>query len=93
MLKLSNGFTNLFPSIGVVVAMGLSFYFLSLSLMKLPLGVAYAIWSGVGTALTALIGIVLWKEEFSLIKGIGLTLIIGGVIILNMPKEEKKQSC
>ncbi|RAL24205.1 DMT family transporter [Thermoflavimicrobium daqui] len=84
MLKVSKGFTKWLPSIGVVIGMGLAFYFLSLSLKELPLGLVYAIWSGVGTALTALIGIVIWKESFNLKKLLGLVLIIGGVIVLKL---------
>lgn len=86
MLKLSEGFTNLFPSIGVIVGFGLSFYCLSLCLKTFPLSLAYAIWSGVGTALTALIGVLLWRDPFSIITLVGLVLIIGGVVLLNTSK-------
>lgn len=86
MLKLSEGFTNLFPSIGVIVGFGLSFYCLSLSLKTVPLSLAYAIWSGMGTALTALIGVLLWRDPFSIITLVGLVLIIGGVVLLNTSK-------
>ena len=84
MLKATNGFKKLFPSIVVVVGYGLAFYTLSLSLKTLPLGMAYAIWSGLGTALTALVGIVLYKETFNSKKAWGLLLIISGVILLNI---------
>lgn len=86
MLKLSEGFTNLFPSIGVIVGFGLSFYCLSLCLKTVPLSLAYAIWSGIGTALTALIGVLLWRDPFSIITLVGLVLIIGGVVLLNTSK-------
>lgn len=86
MLKLSEGFTNLFPSIGVIVGFGLSFYCLSLCLKTVPLSLAYAIWSGMGTALTALIGVLLWRDPFSIITLVGLALIIGGVVLLNASK-------
>ncbi|AWI13738.1 multidrug efflux SMR transporter [Caldifermentibacillus hisashii] len=86
MLKLSEGFTNLFPSIGVIVGFGLSFYCLSLCLKTVPLSLAYAIWSGMGTALTALIGVLLWRDPFSIITLVGLVLIIGGVVLLNTSK-------
>lgn len=86
MLKLSEGFTNLFPSIGVIVGFGLSFYCLSLCLKTVPLSLAYAIWSGMGTALTALIGVLLWRDPFSIITLVGLVLIIGGVVLLNASK-------
>ncbi|WP_449600044.1 DMT family transporter [Paenibacillus sp. Marseille-Q9583] len=84
MLKVSNGFKRVFPSIGVILGMGLAFYSLSLALKTIPLGTAYAIWSGVGTALTAIIGVVIYKENFNLKKLLGLLLIIGGVIIMRL---------
>ncbi|MBK3495242.1 multidrug efflux SMR transporter [Viridibacillus sp. YIM B01967] len=84
MLKVSNGFKKLFPSVGVVIGMGIAFYCLSLSLKTIPLGTAYAIWSGVGTALTALVGVIVYKENFNLKKALGLVLIIGGVVVLKL---------
>jgi multidrug resistance protein EbrA len=87
MLKVSNGFKRLFPSIGVVIGMVLAFYCLSLSLITIPLGTAYAIWSGIGTALTALVGVIVYKESFNLKKFLGLVLIIGGVVVLKLSSE------
>lgn len=84
MLKISEGFTVITPSIGVVVSYALSFYLLSLCLTYLPLSLAYAIWAGTGTALTAIAGILIWDEAATLLKGIGILLIIAGVILLNM---------
>ncbi|MEY9977951.1 multidrug efflux SMR transporter [Lysinibacillus sp. RC79] len=84
MLKLTNGFKRLFPSIGVVVGYGTAFYFFSLTLQSLAIGTAYAIWAGIGTALTAIIGIVFYKELFNLKKLMGILLIIVGVVILNL---------
>ncbi|MFJ7935803.1 DMT family transporter [Sporosarcina sp. NPDC096371] len=84
MLKVSNGFKKLFPTIGVVIGMGIAFYCLSLALKTIPLGTAYAIWSGVGTALTAIVGVLVYKERFNLKKFVGLVLIIGGVIVLKL---------
>lgn len=83
MLKLSEGFTVVGPSIAVAFGYGISFYCLSLCLKTLPLSLAYAIWSGVGTALTVVIGIVIWGDIFNLYTAIGISLIIGGVILLN----------
>ncbi|WP_338450290.1 multidrug efflux SMR transporter [Niallia oryzisoli] len=83
LLKAADGFKKLLPSIGVVVGYGLAFYFLSLSLKSLPLGMAYAIWSGLGTALTAVVGVTIYKENFNSKTFWGLALIIGGVILLN----------
>lgn len=84
MLKISNGFKRLFPSLGIVIGYGVAFYALSLSLNTLSLGVAYAIWAGLGTALTAVVGFTIYKEAFSRKKLYGLLLIIGGVILLNV---------
>ncbi|MED1472389.1 multidrug efflux SMR transporter [Bacillus salipaludis] len=86
MLKMSEGFSVLLPSVGVVAGYVISFYCLSLCLTTIPLSLAYAIWSGVGTALTALIGVVVWQEVFSAFKILGIILIIGGVLILNSTK-------
>ncbi|WP_213423851.1 DMT family transporter [Bhargavaea massiliensis] len=83
MLKLSEGFTVPLPAIGVAAAYGLSFYCLSLCLKTVPLSLAYAIWSGIGTALTALLGVLVWGELFGALKIAGLILIIGGVTLLN----------
>lgn len=84
MLKVSNGFKKILPSMGVVIGMGLAFYSLSLALKTIPLGTAYAIWSGAGTALTALLGVLLYKEHFNLKKLLGLLLIIAGVVIMKL---------
>lgn len=84
MLKASHGFTRLYPSLATVAAFAVAFYALSLSLQQIPLGVAYAIWSGVGTAMTAVIGIVVWKETASPATAIGIALIIAGVVVLNL---------
>jgi multidrug resistance protein EbrB len=86
MLKLSEGFTILLPSLGVIIGYALSFYCLSLCLKTFPLSLAYAIWAGIGTALTALIGVLVWGDLFNTLSLTGLILIIGGVFILNSSK-------
>lgn len=90
MLKVSDGFTEPLPSVGVLIGFGVSFFSLSLSLKSLPLSLAYAIWSGVGTVVTAIIGTLLWKDPFSVVTLAGILLIIGGVVLLNSgsPSEE-----
>jgi multidrug resistance protein EbrA len=70
--------------LGVAAGYGAAFYTFSLSLQTLPLGMAYAIWSGLGTALTALVGIAVYKEAFNGKKFWGFVLIIGGVVLLNI---------
>lgn len=83
MLKLTEGFKKIGPTIGVLVGYTIAFYTLSLSLQTLPLSLAYAIWAGVGTALTALVGIFFYKEGINIKKSAGILLIIGGVALLN----------
>ncbi|MEK5235751.1 multidrug efflux SMR transporter [Paenibacillus sp. FSL L8-0470] len=84
LLKASEGLTRVYPSIGMVLCFGVAFYSLSLSLQQIPLGVAYAIWSGVGTALTVVIGIVVWKEATNAMTAFGILLIIAGVVLVNL---------
>lgn len=83
LLKAADGFKKLLPSLGVIIGYSVAFYALSLSLKTLPLGVAYAIWAGLGTVLTALVGIFIYKENVNGKKLLGLALIVGGVIFLN----------
>jgi small multidrug resistance pump len=83
-LKLSEGFTKLVPSIVVVVGYGLSFYLLSLSLKVLPIGLAYALWSGIGIVLTVIAGMILWREPLDWARGIGIFLIMLGIAIINL---------
>lgn len=84
LLKLTNGFRRILPSLGVVLGYGFSFYLLGLTLTQLPLGMVYAIWAGVGTALTAMVGVVFYKEALNSKKIVGVLLIIAGVILLNI---------
>lgn len=84
MLKMSLGFTKIVPGLLFVAGMGLSFYALSNALLYLPLNTAYAIWSGLGTALTAIIGVFIWKESLDIYGLAGIFLIIAGVILLNL---------
>ena len=83
-LKLSEGFTKLTPSIVVVVGYGFSFYLLSLSLKVLPIGVAYALWSGIGIILTVIAGSVLWKESMDWGRALGIALIMAGILVINL---------
>jgi len=83
-MKLSEGFTRMVPSILLVVFYALSFGMLTLALKKLDMSVAYAVWSGVGTALIATIGVLWFKEPATALKLISIALIIAGVVGLNM---------
>ncbi|HBS45601.1 MAG TPA: QacE family quaternary ammonium compound efflux SMR transporter [Paenibacillus sp.] len=91
MLKMSEGFTQLLPSIGVIIGFIIAFYSLSISLRELPLSLAYAIWSGVGTVLTAIVGIVVWGDPFGILTFAGIVLIVGGVVLLNSPATGKEK--
>ena len=82
-LKLSDGFRQLGWGAVVVVGYGISFYALSVSLKSIPLGVVYAVWSGVGTAAVVVIGWVLFREVLDAVKLAGIGLIIIGVVMLN----------
>lgn len=84
MMKLSNGFKKLYPTLGLIVGMGAAFYGLSLALKTIPLGTAYAIWSGVGTALTVLVGVLVYKEKVNTRKITGILLIIIGVVVMKL---------
>ena len=80
----SEGFTKLWPSLAVVVLFSIAFYLLSQVIKVIPLGIAYAIWAGVGIILTALVGYFIFKQslDFAAIAGIGL--IISGVLVINL---------
>lgn len=84
MLKASQGFKYKLPVVGIVVGYVVAFWCISQALMMLPLGPVYAIWTGAGIALTAIVGAIIWKEGFNLKKIVGLTLIIGGIVILKL---------
>jgi small multidrug resistance pump len=83
-LKATDGFTRLLPTLLVIAGYGASFYLMSLSLRTIPLGIAYAIWSGLGTAAIAVIGVIVWREQLNTAGVMGIVLIIIGVILLNM---------
>ena len=83
-LKFSEGFTQLVPSVLTVLGMILSFYFLALSLKQLPLGTAYAIWTGIGTIGTVIFGILIFKEPTTFLKFICILLILSGVVGLKI---------
>lgn len=83
-LKASEGFSNLLPSILVIVGYGVAFYCLSMTLRIIPVGIAYAIWSGAGIVLVSLIGVALYGQKLDLWAVIGIGLIMSGVLILNL---------
>ena len=81
-LKATEGFTRIGPSIVVVIAYGVAFHALSLTLKTVPVGVAYAIWSGVGVALITLIGWLVFKQRLDLPAVLGILLIVAGVVVI-----------
>lgn len=83
-LKAANGFTRLFPSLAVVLGYASAFYFLSLVIRTIPVGVTYAVWSGVGIVLVALIGWLIYGQKLDLPAVVGMTLIIAGIVVLNV---------
>lgn len=87
-LKYSEGFTKLLPSIFTVIGMIASFYFLSLALKDLPLGTAYAIWTGIGAVGTVILGIILFKEPADYMRLICIGLILIGIIGLKIATAE-----
>ncbi|MEO7068476.1 MAG: SMR family transporter [Rhodanobacter sp.] len=83
-LKASEGFSRLLPSAVVVIGYAAAFYFLSLTLKHIPLGIAYAVWAGAGTVLITLLGTLLYRQKIDLAGMVGIALIIAGVLILNL---------
>ena len=83
-LKFSEGFSKPVPSVIVIVGYGFSFYLLSIALKSMPIGVAYAIWSGVGLILTVIAGIILWRETLDWVKVTGIVLILAGIVLINV---------
>jgi small multidrug resistance pump len=83
-MKLSAGFTKLAPSVLMWVFYGICFGCMTLALRKVDVSVAYAIWSGIGTALIATVGVLFFREPVSLLRFVGLVAIIAGVVALNL---------
>lgn len=83
-LKASSQFSKLWPSVLTIIGYATAFYFLSLSLNKLNLGIAYAIWSGVGIVMISVVGLFLFKQKLDLPAIIGIILIICGVVVINI---------
>ena len=83
-LRAADGFTQLVPSIVSIVGYAVAFYFLSLTLRTMPVGIAYAIWSGVGIVLISLAGWVIYRQLLDAPAIIGMGMIMGGVIVINV---------
>ena len=91
-LKLSNEFTQAIPSFIVIIGYGTAFYFLSLVLKTIPVGIAYAIWAGMGIVLISIIGAVSFKQMPDIPALIGMSLIIAGVCVIYLFSETTHQS-
>lgn len=83
-LKASQGFTQLLPSLVVLVGYGVAFFFLSLTLKAIPIGIAYATWSGAGVVLVAVIGRFWFEQKLDTPAVVGMALIIVGVLLMNV---------
>ena len=83
-LKASEGFTRLWPSVLVILGYGVAFYFLALTLKAIPVGIAYAIWAGLGIVLIALIGWLVFGQKLDLAGAAGMALIIAGVVVIQL---------
>lgn len=84
MLKSTEGFTRLWPSVVVVVCYEIAFILMSLSMKKLPVGIVYAVWSGVGVALITLVAWFFLGQTLDAAGLAGLALIVGGVVVINV---------
>jgi len=83
-MKLSNGFTRVVPTVAMFTLYGLSFLPMNVALKQMEIGAVYAIWSAVGTAAVAVLGILVFHEPASALKGLAIALIIAGVVCLNL---------
>lgn len=83
-LKASEGFSRLAPSLVVVLGYGVAFYCLSLTLRSIPVGIAYAVWSGVGIVLISAVGWLVYGQKLDAAAICGLALIIAGVLVVNV---------
>jgi small multidrug resistance pump len=84
LLQASQQFTRPWPTAGMAVCYGLAFYLLSIALRQVPVGLAYAIWSGLGVVAISVIAVVLFKQRLDLPAIAGLTMIVGGVVVINL---------
>ena len=82
-LRATEEFTKIGPTITMIVGYGVAFYCMTLALRAIPLGITYAIWSGLGIVLVSIVGIVLFDEKLDLPAAIGMGLIIAGVVVIN----------
>lgn len=82
-LKASEGFSRLVPSLVTVAGYAVAFFFLALTLRTIPMGIAYAVWSGVGIVLISLVGWLVFRQSLDAPALVGLALIVAGVVVIN----------
>lgn len=87
LLKYSEGFSKLIPSVGTIIFMILSFFFLAKAIEKIPIGTAYAVWTGIGAVGTAVLGIILMNESKELTRIFFILIIVAGIIGLKLFSE------
>ena len=83
-LKYTEGFTRLWPSLATLVAMAISFWLLSVAMKSIPVGTAYAVWTGIGAVGVAILGMILFQEPKDIARIVSLLLIISGIIGLKL---------
>lgn len=83
-LKATEEFTKPLPTVVMVIGYGVAFYFMTLALRTIPLGITYAVWSGLGIVLISIIGIVFYNERLDLAATLGMLLIIAGVLVIHL---------
>jgi small multidrug resistance pump len=84
LLQQSQQFTRILPTLGMALCYGAAFYLLSITLRVLPVGIAYAIWSGLGIVLISVVGLIVFRQSLDMAAMIGLGFIIAGVVIVNV---------
>nr|WP_210297848.1 MULTISPECIES: SMR family transporter [Rhizobium/Agrobacterium group] len=84
LLQQSQQFTRILPTLGMALCYGAAFYLLSITLRVLPVGIAYAIWSGLGIVLISAVGLIVFRQSLDMAAMIGLGFIIAGVVIVNV---------
>lgn len=84
MLRASEGFAKLVPAVAALAAFGAAFYLVSLALVHLPVSAVYPVWAGGGTAGVALVGVAFLAEKPHILKALGVTCVVAGIVVLNL---------
>ncbi|MGO2358977.1 MAG: DMT family transporter [Mesonia sp.] len=83
-MQMSNGFTKVVPTSITIIAYITCFYFFSQALKYIPLGIAYAVWAGLGIVLTAIVSVIVFKQKIDFPSILGMVLIVSGVVVMNL---------